>query len=422
LPKKVNHFIIDTLLNKKKIINDPLYGLITIPSELIFDLIEEPFFQRLRRIKQLGLTEFVYPGANHTRFHHAIGAMHLMGLALDSLRQKGVEISNEEYEAAQVAVLLHDIGHGPFSHSLEHNLLHEVEHEEVSVGIIELLNKRYLGALSLAINIFKNEYSRHFFHQLVSSQLDVDRLDYLSRDSFFTGVSEGTVGVDRIIKLIQVHDDQLVVEEKGIYSLENFLSARRLMYWQVYFHKTTVGIEKLLVQMIRRAKHLTWKGEVVPASPSLHLFLQKEVSLEDIKSDTKYLQAFQNLDDFDIWAAIKSWCNHNDPILSLISKMILNRNLFKVKLSAHRPEKVDILKLKQQLMQKEGLSKEAHQYLVLHGSMSNAAYISGGQSINVLTKNGEIEDIARLSDLPNIKAMRKIVKKFYLCWPKSLSL
>lgn len=409
-------------MNKKKIINDPLYGLITIPSELIFDLIEEPFFQRLRRIKQLGLTDFVYPGATHTRFHHAIGAMHLMSRALDSLRQKGIEISAEEYEASLIAILLHDVGHGPFSHSLEHNLLHEVKHEEVSLKIFEFLNQKYAGALSLAIRVFKNEYERRFFHQLVSSQLDVDRLDYLSRDSFFTGVSEGTVGVDRIIKLIQVYKDQLVVEEKGIYSLENFLSARRLMYWQVYFHKTTVGIEKLLVQMIKRARYLTHQGEEVPSSAALHTFLQKEVNINDIGTHVEFIQAFQKLDDFDIWAAIKNWVDHPDAILQTLSQMILYRRLFKVQISSRQPAKEEISNLQYKLKKQSNLPIEASNYLILHGSMSNAAYISGGQSINVLTKNGKIEDIARISDLPNIKAMRKIVKKFYLCWPKSLSL
>lgn len=409
-------------MNKRKIINDPLYGLITIPSELIFDLIEEPFFQRLRRIKQLGLTEFVYPGANHTRFHHAIGAMHLMSRALDTLRQKGIDIDKQEYEASLVAILLHDIGHGPFSHSLEHNLLHQVKHEEVSLKIIEYLNQKYAGALSLAIRIFKNEYQRKFFHQLVSGQLDVDRLDYLSRDSFFTGVSEGTVGVDRIIKLIQVYKDQLVVEEKGIYSLENFLSARRLMYWQVYFHKTTVGIEKLLVQMIRRAKFLCRNGEEIPASHALLTFLAKEVDLNDIANNVELIQAFQKLDDFDIWAAIKTWADHPDKILSILSQMILYRRLFKVKITSKQPPKEELTNLRYQLKNQIKLPAEAAEYLILNGSMSNAAYISGGQRINVLTKDGKIEDIARISDLPNIKAMRKIVKKFYLCWPKSLSL
>ncbi|MFW5760023.1 MAG: HD domain-containing protein [Cyclobacteriaceae bacterium] len=409
-------------MNKRKIINDPLYGLITIPSELIFDLIEEPFFQRLRRIKQLGLTEFVYPGANHTRFHHAIGAMHLMSRALDTLRQKGIDIDKQEYEASLVAILLHDIGHGPFSHSLEHNLLHQVKHEEVSLKIIKYLNQKYAGALSLAIRIFKNEYQRKFFHQLVSGQLDVDRLDYLSRDSFFTGVSEGTVGVDRIIKLIQVYKDQLVVEEKGIYSLENFLSARRLMYWQVYFHKTTVGIEKLLVQMIRRAKFLCRNGEEIPASHALLTFLAKEVDLNDIANNVELIQAFQKLDDFDIWAAIKTWADHPDKILSILSQMILYRRLFKVKITSKQPPKEELTNLRYQLKNQIKLPAEAAEYLILNGSMSNAAYISGGQRINVLTKDGKIEDIARISDLPNIKAMRKIVKKFYLCWPKSLSL
>ncbi len=409
-------------MNKRKIINDPLYGLLSIPSDLVFDLIEHPYFQRLRRIKQLGLTDFVYPGAIHTRFHHAIGAMHLMGAALDSLRLKGVEISDHEYESSLCAILLHDIGHGPFSHTLEPTLLSSVNHEAISNIFLHRLNVHFNDHLALAIKIFKNTYERKFFHQLVSSQLDVDRLDYLSRDSYFTGVSEGTVGVDRIIKMINVVDDQLVVEEKGIYSIENFLSARRLMYWQVYFHKTTVGIEKMLMQLIRRAKYLAQAGENLHASPALLLFLQENVTLEKFEENDSYLSAFATLDDYDIWGAIKFWYNHSDKTLSLLSQMIMNRNLFKVILFNKNPEEKEIKALKKNVISYYKINKAESEYFLVTGSMSNSAYISGGEKINILKKNGSVVDIAQASDLPNIKAMSKIVKKYYLCWPKSLSL
>lgn len=408
-------------MNKRKIINDPLYGLLSISSDLVFDIIEHPYFQRLRRIKQLGLTDFVYPGAIHTRFHHAIGAMHLMGAALDSLRIKGVDISEEEYEASLCAILLHDIGHGPFSHTLEHSFL-LVDHEKLSLIFFDHLNQCFSGKLSLAIKIFRNEYSRKFFHQLVSSQMDVDRLDYLSRDSFFTGVSEGTIGVDRIIKMINVADDQLVVEEKGIYSIENFLSARRLMYWQVYFHKTTVGIEKMLMQLIKRARELAQSGAKIFASPSLQLFLRESVAMEHFHRDDRYLKAFASLDDYDIWSAIKMWCNEKDKPLSILSQMILDRKLFKVRLSNKRIDEKEVASLKKKVLDQLKIDKNDWHYFVLTGNMSNAAYLSRGEHINILNKNGELIDIAQASDLPNIKAMSKIVKKYYLCWPKSLSL
>ncbi|MGK7397611.1 MAG: HD domain-containing protein [Candidatus Cyclobacteriaceae bacterium M3_2C_046] len=410
-------------MNKQKIINDPLYGLISIPSELIFDLIEHPVFQRMRRIKQLGLTDYVYPGASHTRFHHAIGAMHLMSLALQNLRNKGIHISDQEYEASLVAILLHDIGHGPFSHTLEYSLLTGIHHEQLSLLIIHYLNETdFKGKLGLALKIFQNEYHRKFFHQLVSSQLDVDRLDYLSRDSFYTGVSEGTVGVDRIIQMINIHQDQLIVEEKGIYSIENFLSARRLMYWQVYFHKTTVGMEKMLVNLINRAKSLAQSGPAIAASNHFRPFLEQEVTIEHFVRDQKLLDAFMALDDYDVWSAIKNWSSNDDLVLSRLSHMILDRKLYKVKLSntAFEIDKVEYLK--NSIIKKLGIGQDLVHYFLVTGTMSNAAYIAGGENINILTKDGEVIDIAKASDLPNIKAMSKIVKKYYLCWPKSLSL
>ncbi len=299
-------------MKSQKILNDPVYGFITIPSELIFAIIDHPFFQRLRRIKQLGLTDFVYPGALHTRFHHALGAMHLMSITLDNLRIKGTEISDQEYEAALISILLHDIGHGPFSHALEYGLLKGIPHEELSLLTIELLNQEFSGRLDLVLRIFKNQYERKFFHQLVSSQLDIDRLDYLQRDCFFTGVSEGTIGADRIIKMMDVKNDQIVIEEKGIYSIENFLSARRLMYWQVYLHKTTVSAEKMLINLILRAKDLRQSGTKFYLTESFDFFLTQNLTIQDFKENPHLLRLFLEMDDFDIWGAIKLWKNHPD--------------------------------------------------------------------------------------------------------------
>jgi uncharacterized protein len=409
-------------LNKKKIFNDPIYGFINIPGDLIFDIIEHPYFQRLRRIKQLGLTDLVYPGALHTRFHHALGAMHLMGLALANLRSKGHEISNEELEASQIAVLLHDIGHGPFSHTLEHTLLHGVSHEKLSSFIMGELNKEFGGALDLAIKIFGNSYKRKFFHQLVAGQLDIDRLDYLQRDCFFTGVSEGTIGADRIIKMLDIINNNLVVEEKGIYSVENFLSARRLMYWQVYLHKATVSAEKMMAGIIDRAKYLTQNGEEVFGSKALRLFLNDNVEFSHFQKNSIYINAFCSLDDYDIWGAIKIWVDHKDPILSYLSKELLNRKLFQIQLS-NKPFDAKTLKsLSKSLCKKFNLEEKDLSYFLLKGSISNAAYIQKGEIINILSKKGKVIDVAQASDLPNIKAISKIVKKHYICWPKNVSL
>jgi len=406
---------------KKKIINDPIYGFITIPSDLIYEIISHPYFQRLRHIKQLGLTHYVYPGALHTRFQHALGAMHLMGKVLDHLRLKGIDISNEEYEASQIAILLHDIGHGPFSHTLENILLSGVNHESLSYLFINRLNESLNGALTLTLQFFRNSYPRKFFHQLISSQLDIDRLDYLKRDSFFTGVHEGTIGVDRIIAMLTVNNDELLVEEKGIYSIENFLNARRLMYWQVYLHKTSVSAERMLVNIVRRAQYLVRAGEALQASDSLLFFLQKHPTLHEFKEDEKSLSNFGSLDDNDIWGALKSWQNHSDGILSLLSRMLLERRLFRVHLSLEPIKKTEIETIRVGIMREYNVLRSETSYLFSHGVVSNEAYAEGHQ-INILMRNGQPLDIAQASDLPNIKAISKIVKKNYLCWPKNVSL
>ena len=408
-------------MRKKKIINDPVYGFINIKSDLIFDIISHPYFQRLRYIKQLGLTDLVYPGALHTRFQHALGAMHLMSLALDNLRFKGIEISDPEYEAGQIAVLLHDIGHGPLSHALEDSLLTGIKHESLSYLIMAELNNQFQGALDLTLKVFQNSYKRKFFHQLVSSQLDMDRLDYLKRDCFFTGVMEGTIGVDRIISMLNVHHDQLVVDEKGIYSIENFLTARRLMYWQVYLHKTTVSAERMVVNLIRRAQALAQAGEKLPASDALLLFLEHSFSIDHFRNNKKALDAFGKLDDHDIWGAIKLWKNNNDRILSILSQMLVERKLFQIVFSTEPILKTSIDKIRTAISKEFGTLRGESSYLFSYGSVSNEAYTEG-QKINILTKSGELRDIAQASDLPSIKALSKIVKKNYLCWPKNVSL
>ncbi len=407
--------------NKKKIVNDPIYGFVSIPGELIFDLIEHRYFQRLRRIKQLGLTDLIYPGAIHTRFSHALGAMHLMGRVLDNLRLKGIEITEQEYQAAQITTLLHDIGHGPFSHALEETILHNVSHESISFQLMKELNKEFGGELNLSLQLFQNTYERKFFHQLVSGQLDIDRLDYLQRDSFFTGVSEGSIGVDRIVAMLNIQDDQLVVEEKGIYSIENFLNARRLMYWQVYLHKTAVSAERMLVNLIRRAQYLFLSGEQLNCSIALDVFMKNILTLESF-GQKSVIENFGQLDDNDIWGAIKLWQNHPDIILSTLCKMLLHRNLFKVILTNNPIQKEVIEKIRSSVSQCFNVLKKETAYLFSHGVVSNEAYVSEGMGIRILTKKGEIRDIAQASDLPNIKALSKIVKKSYLCYPKNVSL
>lgn len=407
--------------NKRKIFNDPVYGFVTIHSDLVYDLIEHPFFQRLRRIKQLGMAEFVYPGALHTRFHHALGAMHLMHEALLVLQSKGNLITEDEFEAAQIAILLHDIGHGPFSHALEYTILRNINHEDISSLLMEKLNTQFGGRLSLAIDMFKGTYERDFFHQLISSQLDMDRLDYLTRDCFFTGVAEGTIGVERIIKMLNVVNNQLVVEEKGLLSVENFLNARRLMYWQVYLHKTAICAETMLIQIISRARELIHQGEDVFAGQALKVFLKENISLKEFQNNDKYLQSFTLLDDYDIWACVKNWQFHSDKILSTICKDLLNRNLFKIKISNQPIEQTLINSLKQALIDK-GIPNNQLSYFITEGDVSNKGYIRGDETIYICTKNKQVVDIADASDLPTIKALSNIVKKYYVCWGKNVYL
>lgn len=409
-------------MNKKKIINDPLYGFINLPSELAFDIIETPVFQRLRRINQMGLADFVYPGALHTRFHHALGAMHLMGRALDNLKEKGHDISREEYESAMLAILLHDIGHGPFSHSLENVLLTNINHEDVSLHLMNQLNETFSGGLNMALEMFTNKYPRPFFHQLISSQLDVDRLDYLNRDSFFTGVSEGTIGAERIIKLFDLVEDQIVIEEKGIYSVENFLNARRLMYWQVYLHKTGLAADKMLIKIVERARHLLNTGySGLNLDTRITKYLINNYSKEEINNNPSILDEFSTLDDHDIWTALKQWQHCEDKILSYLSKSFINRRLFKIQLTNQNPSKFTD-KIVKELKLATSISNRELKFYYDKGKVSNAAYIKTSQKIYLLKKTGEVMDIADATDLPNIKAMSRIVSKHYITWANEILL
>ncbi|MEH0157555.1 HD domain-containing protein [Limibacter armeniacum] len=403
---------------KKKIINDPVYGFVSIKSEIFHDLIQHPWFQRLGRIKQLGLSSMVYPGAIHTRFSHALGAMHLMSMAMDALKNKGHKIPKHEREAAMISILLHDLGHGPFSHALEFALMDGVHHEELSILMMEKLNEEFDGQLSTAIKIFKNTYKVKFLHQLVSSQLDMDRMDYLQRDCFFTGVIEGSIGTDRIIRMLDVVDDRIVVEEKGIYSIENFLNARRLMYWQVYLHKTAVGAEQMLIQLIRRAKTLAKRGEKLMATPALETFLYQSISLDDFRKNPELIDQFAALDDHDIMAGVKWWSQSEDRVLKELSNRLLNRNLFKVRISDQPFSDTEVEEIRSLLKKDFGYSDEELSFVCVTGTVSNAAYVPNYENINIKTKAGDIIDIAQASDLPNIDALSKVVKKHYLCHPK----
>ena len=403
--------------NKLKIVNDPIYGFITIPNTVIFDLIEHPYFQRLRRISQMGMSYLVYPGAHHTRLHHALGAMFLMRKAVQVLRFKGIEISEEEEEAIYIAILLHDIGHGPFSHAMENSIVESVNHEQISLLFMEELNRNFNNRLTLAITIFKDEYDRKFLHQLISSQLDMDRLDYLRRDSFYTGVSEGAVNSERLITMLNVHNDKLVVEEKGIYSVEKFIIARRLMYWQVYLHKTGIVAEQLLLRLLKRAKELTDQGVELPASSALSFFLNNAITKETFTKDV--LDTFSKLDDYDIVSAMKSWVSSEDFVLKTLAQMLLDRDLLKIKMKKKPVSSEKIKKKLKQVMQKHNLTEEEANYFVFTGSIQNQAYRMDKDTINLLTKNGRIKDVAKASDQVNLKALSEKVVKYYLCYPKS---
>jgi uncharacterized protein len=407
-------------LSKIKIFNDPVYGFVRIGHEILFDLIEQPEFQRLRRIKQLGLTHMVYPGALHTRFHHALGAYHLMSEAIDTLRTKDVEISDEEKEAACIAILLHDIGHGPFSHALEHSLSTGIHHEEISSLFMQKLNKKFSGRLEMAIQIFNNVYHKKFLHQLVSSQMDTDRLDYLRRDSFYTGVSEGVIGSDRIIKMLNVNEDSLVIEAKGIYSIEKFLIARRLMYWQVYLHKTVVAAEQLLIKILERAKYLSSNGIKLFATPALDFFLKFNVDMEEFRENSKVLNNFASLDDYDIMASVKVWTSHEDPVLSILCKKIINRKLNKIDILQDSVDSSLIENLRRIAAKKLNLSYEDTAFLVFSDSIQNSTYNTEGVKINVLLKNGKVKDIAEASDHYNMSVLGRNVQKYFVCYPEEL--
>ena len=402
-----------------KIINDPLYGFISLQGGIILNLIEHPYFQRLRRISQLGLTSLVYPGALHTRFHHAIGAMHLMQKAINVLRSKGHEISNEEAEGAKIAILLHDIGHGPYSHSLEHSIVDNISHEELSLFYMHKLNNEFNGKLDLAIQIFKDEYSKSYLHQLVSSQLDMDRMDYLNRDSFYSGVQEGVVGAERIINMLDVVNDKLVVESKGIYSVEKFLIARRLMYWQVYFHKTVVSAEQMLIKVLQRAKELSQNNIDLFGTSSLELFLKNNFTIKDFKSNPKVFESFTELDDYDIMTSIKEWQNHSDNILASLSNKIVKRELFKVTLLDEPMDDLNISRIKKNIMNAYNLDATNVNYFFLEGEITNNAYKLNDSDINILFKDNLIKDLMGAADKSTISALCKTVKKYFYCHPKN---
>jgi HD superfamily phosphohydrolase len=409
------------VLNKKKIINDPVYGFITIPTDLVFDLIEHPYFQRLRYIKQLGMTHLVYPGALHTRFHHALGAMHLMKLAIDTLKSKGNDITAEEEEAVVIAILLHDIGHGPFSHALEHTIVEGISHEDISMLLMDKLNKQFSGKLDMAISIFNGTYTKGFLHEMVSSQLDMDRLDYLNRDSFFTGVSEGVISSERILKMLNVKDGHIVVEEKGIYSIEKFLVARRLMYWQVYFHKTVIAAEQLLVKILTRSRELALSGHDLFATPALNHFLKKTISRDVFINEDHHIETFTALDDTDIISAVKVWALNDDFVLAKLCKDFINRKLYHVDITNELPDDTILSQLSEKAIKKYGIQENDAKYFVFKDIILNNAYTAGDGFIRILMKNGTIKDITSASDNSNLEALAKTVKKYILCYSKDLA-
>lgn len=408
-------------MNKKKIINDPVYGFITVPTDLVFDLIEHPYFQRLRYIKQLGMTHLVYPGALHTRFHHALGAMYLMRLAIETLCDKGLDITPAEQEAVQIAILLHDIGHGPFSHALERHIVQGISHEDISALLMDKLNQHFEGRLSMAIKIFKDEYPKRYLHQLVSSQLDMDRLDYLNRDSFYTGVSEGIISSERIIKMLNVVDDNVVVEEKGIYSIEKFLVARRLMYWQVYLHKTVTSGEQLLGKILQRARMLSLQGQKLFATPALNHFLSQNISKEQFIHEDHHIEKFTCLDDTDIMASVKVWTGSADKVLAILCNNFVQRRLYHVDITNERPNDILVDELCRRAMKKYGVNAGDAEYFVFKDVISNNAYQVNDAKIGILMKDKTITDITVASDNSSLEALAKTVEKYILCYTKDLT-
>jgi HD superfamily phosphohydrolase len=411
------------LINKNKIINDPVYGFIRIPGEFIFDLIEHPYFQRLRNIKQLGLTSFVYPGANHSRFQHGLGALNLMDMAISTLREKGISISPEEEEATLIAILLHDAGHGPFSHALENSIIDGISHEDISLLLMQLLNKKYNGRLDLAIEIFAGKYHKRFLHDLISGQIDMDRLDYLRRDSFFTGVIEGSVGSDRIIRMLNVVDNSLVIDEKGIYSLEKFLIARRLMYWQVYMHKTVLASESLLVKVLKRAKELATEGKDIYTTPALRFFLYNKLIKKDLKQEGIFTPAliaenFTKLDDSDILVSAKYWIDSSDAVLSDLARRLSGRDLLAIELQNLPFSQNRVNELKALTGKLLGIVPDYQDYYVFTNSISNMTYAAGSPDVKILLKNGNAADISSVSDIFDHKLLSERITKYFLCYPK----
>jgi HD superfamily phosphohydrolase len=405
-------------MNEHKIINDPVFGFIKIRRGLLYDIVQHPLFQRLNRIVQLGLASVVYPGARHTRFQHSLGALHLMSEAVKSLTEKGVYIFDMEAEAVQAAILMHDIGHGPFSHVLENTLISGISHEDISLLMMEQINRDLKGQLNLAISIFKDEYPNKIFHQLISSQLDMDRLDYLRRDSFFTGVTEGNIGSARIIKMLNVADDRLVVDAKGIYSVENYLTTRRLMYWQVYLHKTTVGYEKILVNALKRAKQLVQEGREVFASPALAYFLHNNIDAQWFATHDEALGNYAELDDSDIWSALKVWRHHDDKILATLATDLVDRRLFKVEVTEESPTKEYLAEIRTRIATTMGISEDETKYMMSLTEIGKDMYNPEDDSIGILYKDGTVRDIAEASEILNVQLLSKKIRKYYLCYQR----
>lgn len=404
--------------NKKKIINDPVYGFISLPNEIIFDIIEHRYFQRLRRIKQLGLTHLVYPGALHTRFHHVIGAMNLMVQAVEVLKSKGSNITDDEALGAYIAILLHDIGHGPYSHTLESSMVDNLSHEDLSLLFMKGMSNEIGEVMKTAISIFEGSHPKKFLHQLVSSQLDMDRLDYLRRDSFFTGVSEGVINTDRIIKMLDVVDDQLVVEAKGIYSIDKFIVARRLMYWQVYLHKTVLSAEYMLMNIIKRARYLAQSGVEIFSTSALRPFLHKNISGKDFENDPVHLENFARLDDFDVYTSIKEWMFSKDEVLALLCKNLVNRNLFRTEILDHPVDEQKIETLKNNICKSYSLSPEEAEYFVISDQAHNSAYNPSHDRINILFRDGAVKNYSDVSDQINSAVLSKTIIKHFVCYPK----